>query len=375
VAQRLIDAGLPILGKSNTAQFGLSYSTEPQDLHATANPWDQRLSAGGSSGGAGAAVAAGYVPLAHASDGGGSIRVPASVNGLVGLKPSRGRVPMGPVIGEAWSGLATNLVVSRSVRDTAAALDVMAGPEPGDPYAGPPAPDSWLAAAAAPPGRLRIALMTEASATWPSDPLCVQAARDAATLLTELGHTVDAAAPELDRDAFARAFLDTIAGHALDDLSLLAERVLGRAFEPEDVEPMTAAIAEHGRRVGVLGHIRGRTELQIAGRALGRFHRDWDLILTPTLAVPPWPLGAIDHAETDIDRIMAQLAGRSPFTQLANANGAPAISLPLFWTDAGLPIGVMLQAPLGGEATLLQVAAQCEAARPWAHRRPEISGS
>lgn len=369
VVRRIQDAGLPILGKTSTAQLGLAYTTEPQDLFPTCNPWDRSRTAGGSSGGAGAAVAAGYVPLAHASDGGGSIRVPASANGLVGLKPSRGRVSLGPIVGEAWSGLATNLVVSRSVRDTAAALDIMSGWEPGDPYVAPPPDGLFLEDVGRPSARLRIALMPQFSEACPTDPVCRTAVEDTAKLLEDFGHTVEEAAPEFDREAYQRAFLDTVAGHLLDEVTSIAER-LGRSPAPGDFEPTTEAIAEYGRRGGLLQHLRGRTHLQRVARSVGAFFTRFDLLLTPTLAKPPVELGEIDLDCTELEVSGRQMVGFSPFTGLANATGEPAISLPLYWSTDGLPIGTMLHGPLGSEATLLQVAAQCESARPWFNKRP-----
>ena len=371
LVQRLIDAGLPLLGQTNTAQLGLTFTTEPRDLHPTRNPWDRGRSAGGSSGGAAAAVAAGYVPLAHASDGGGSIRMPASVCGLVGLKPSRGRVPLGPRIGEAWSGLATNLVVSRSVRDTAAALDLMAGWEPGDPYAAPAPERPFLQEVGRDPGRLRIALVRDFSEDHPSESACRAAVEDAARLLQDLGHDVEEAAPQFDRASYRWAFGELVAGHTLDEVDGIAAEVLGRAPQPGDFEPATEAIAELARGFGPLTHIRARSHLQRVARTVGRFLTRYDLMLSPTLAKPPLPLGAIDLGTDDAMALLEQLLSFSPFTALANATGEPAISLPLHWSDAGLPIGAMLHAPLGGEATLLRVAAQCETARPWFHRRPD----
>lgn len=371
--RRLIDAGLPILGKTNTAQLGLSYTTEPRDLHPTRNPREPACSAGGSSGGSAAAVAAGYVPVAHASDGGGSIRVPASACGLVGLKPTRGRVSLGPRIGEAWSGLSTSLVVSRSVRDSAAALDLMAGWEPGDPYVAPPPARPFLDEVGRDPGRLRIALVHDFSTDHPSDPACRAAADDAARLLAELGHDVEEAAPEFDRAAYREAFGAVVAAHTLDEVEGIAEGVLGRAQRAGDFEPATEAMAAYGRGVGLRGLLGARTHLQGVARAVGRFLARYDLMLSPTLAKPPLRLGEIDLDGAEVERLVDQLLGFSPFTALANATGEPAVSVPLSWSEAGLPIGVMLHAPLGGEATLLRAAAQCEAARPWFHRRPSPS--
>ena len=367
--QRLLDAGLCIVGQSNAAELGLSLTTEPRDLFPTRNPWDRTRSAGGSSGGSAAAVAAGIVPLAHGSDGGGSIRAPASCCGLVGLKPTRGRVPMGPVAGETWSGLATHGVLSRSVRDSAAALDVLAGWEPGDPYAAPAPDEPYLRAMARDPGRLRVALWTDWSAELPSDPACRAAAEDAGRLLEHLGHRVEFGEPAFDRAAFRQAFLDTVGAHALSDLEAIMQATAGRPWQAHDFAPAVEAIAAYGRDAGPTAHVRGRETLQAIARKVGRFLVDTDLILTPTLAQLPPKLGVLDDETEGVWALHARQGAFSPFTPLANATGEPSISLPLAWSD-GLPVGVMLHAPLGREDRLLQVARQCEAARPWFHRRP-----
>ncbi len=366
---RLLDAGLCIVGQSNAAELGLSLTTEPRDLFPTRNPWDVTRSAGGSSGGSAAAVAAGIVPLAHGSDGGGSIRAPASCCGLVGLKPTRGRVPMGPVAGEGWSGLATHGVLTRSVRDTAAALDAMAGWEPGDPYAAPAPDEPYLTAMVRDPGRLRVALWTDWSADLPSDPACRAAAEDAGRLLEDLGHTVELGEPAFDRAAFRQAFLDTVGAHALRELEAIMQATAGRDRRTGDFAPAVEAIAAYGRAAGPVAHVRGRETLQASARTVGRFLTDTDLILTPTLAQLPPKLGVLDDDTDGVWALHARQGAFSPFTPLANATGEPAISLPLGWAE-GLPVGVMLHAPLGREDRLIQVARQCEAARPWFTRRP-----
>jgi Asp-tRNA(Asn)/Glu-tRNA(Gln) amidotransferase A subunit family amidase len=369
--QRLVDAGLTILGQTNTAELGLSYTTEPRDSLTTRNPWDRTRSAGGSSGGSAAAVGAGLVPLAHATDGGGSIRVPASCCGLVGLKPTRGRVPLGPVVGDAWSGLVTHGVHSRSVRDTAAALDVMAGWSPGDPYAAPAQAEPYLSAMARAPGRLRVALWTDWSPDLPSAPDCRSAAEDAGRLLEDLGHTVEPAEPAFDRDAFRTAFLDLVGGHAFSDLNQIMHATAARPWQTGDFAPAVESIAGHGRAAGVAVHLQGRETLQRIARAVGRFLVDYDLILTPTLAQLPPKLGVLDDDADGVWALHARQGAFSPFTPLANATGEPAISLPLAWAEE-LPVGVMLQAPLGREDRLLQVARQCEQVRPWFDRPPPL---
>jgi Asp-tRNA(Asn)/Glu-tRNA(Gln) amidotransferase A subunit family amidase len=367
--QRLLDAGLCVIAQSNAAELGLSLSTEPRDLFPARNPWDRTRTAGGSSGGSAAAVAAGIVPLAHGSDGGGSIRAPASCCALVGLKPTRGRVPMGPMAGDGWSGLAAHGALSRSVRDTAAALDVMAGWEPGDPYAAPGPDEPYLDAMDRDPGRLRVALWTDWSADLPSDPACRAAAEDAGRLLQDLGHRIEPAAPAFDRTGFRAALLDTVGAHALHDLNAIMQATAGRPWQPGDFATAMEAIASHGRDAGPAAHVQGRERLQRIARTVGRFLVDFDLILTPTLAQLPPKLGVLDDESEGVWALHARQGAFSPFTPLANATGEPALSLPLGWSD-GLPVGVMLHAPLGREDRLLQVARQCERARPWFERRP-----
>ena len=366
---RLLEAGLCVVGQSNTAELGLSLTTEPKDLVPTRNPWDRTRSAGGSSGGSAAAVAAGIVPAAHGSDGGGSIRAPASCCGLVGLKPTRGRVPMGPRAGDGWSGLATHGVLTRSVRDAAAMLDAMAGWEPGDPYAAPGPDEPYLTATTRDPGRLRVALWTDWSPELPSDPACRAAAEDAGRLLEDLGHVVEPAEPAFDRAAFRRAFLDTVGAHALHDLEQIMQATAGRPWQAGDFARAVEAIASYGRDAGPAAHVQGRERLQGIARTVGRFLTGTDLILTPTLAQLPPKLGVLDDETEGVWALHARQGAFSPFTPLANATGEPAIHLPLSWAD-GLPVGAMLHAPLGREDRLLQVARQCEAARPWVDRRP-----
>jgi amidase len=366
---RLLDAGLCIVGQSNTAELGLSLTTEPKDLVPTRNPWDRTRSPGGSSGGSAAAVAAGIVPVAHGSDGGGSIRAPASCCGLVGLKPTRGRVPMGPRAGDGWSGLATHGVLGRSVRDAAAMLDVIAGWEPGDPYAAPAQDEPYLTAMTRDPGQLRVALWTDWSDALPSDPACRAAAEEAGRLLEDLGHAVEPAAPAFDGAAFRQAFLDTVGAHALNDLEAIMQTVAGRPWQAGDFAPAVEAIAAYGRDAGPVAHVRGRETLHGIARTVGRFLATYDLILTPTLAQLPPKLGVLDDETEGVWALHARQGAFSPFTPLANATGEPAISLPLSQAE-GLPVGVMLHAPLGREDRLLQVARQCEAARPWVNRRP-----
>ncbi len=366
---RIRAAGLVVFGKTHSPEFGITTSSESRVFGKTRNPWDPERSAGGSSGGAAAAVAAGFVPWAHASDGGGSIRIPASCCGLVGLKPSRGRTPMGPDVGEGWSGMSQVHAVTRSVRDCAALLDATHGPDVGAPYVAPGPARPFLDEVGAAPGKLRIAFQT---AAWNGAPVhadCRAAVEDAARLLESLGHHVEDAPFSVDLEQFRRSTITIIASNLLSALEERAAQ-LGRELRQDDVEPGTWLLASLGHRVRGADYPAAVRGIHAIGRQLGRFLQDFDLLLSPTMATPPLPLGALALDREDLAAQLADLNQTVGFTQLFNATGTPAISLPLFWNDAGLPIGVQLCSAAGDEATLLRVAAQCEEARPWFDRRP-----
>ena len=368
---RLKRAGLIILGKTNTPEFGILPTTEPRLFGPTRNPWDVGRSAGGSSGGSAAAVAARLVPMAHANDGGGSIRIPASCCGLFGLKPTRGRNPLGPHFGDVFSGLVAEHAVTISVRDSAALLDATSGPDAGDPYWAPPPARPFRQEVGADPGRLRIAFTAEAANGVPVQADCAAAARGAAALCAELGHTVEEAAPALDGERLSRAFITIYAaGNAwlLDSLAL----AVGRAPGPEDVEPLTWALAEMGRRQPAPAYLLAVQTVQIIARQVARFLQSYDLWLTPTLAELPPPLGNFDSPPEEPLRGLRRAGQFTPFTPLANATGQPAMSVPLHWSTEGLPVGAHFIGRFGDEATLLRLAAQLEAARPWAGRRPPV---
>lgn len=362
-------AGLVVFGKTASPELGCNVTTESVLHGPVRNPWDPTRSAGGSSGGAAVAVATGIVPAAHASDGGGSIRIPASACGLVGLKPSRARNPVGPLVGEAWNGLAGGHVISRSVRDTAAFLDVTAGPEPGDPYACPPVQGSFLAAAGRDPAPLKIALVTEAPNGIPVDPTCVAAAEAAGLELQALGHRVTPATLELDALDLGRLMGTIVAVNMANDLASW-EQMLGRVADETTVETCTRLLAERGRTIPATAYARAISGLHQTARHFARLFADADLVLTPTLASPPPPLGLLDQDMADLDRFLALNAALIPFTPLYNITGCPAISLPLEHGPDGLPRGVMLGAPLGREDRLLEVAGQLERAHPWLDRVP-----
>jgi Asp-tRNA(Asn)/Glu-tRNA(Gln) amidotransferase A subunit family amidase len=370
LVQRYRAAGLVLFARSTTPEFGLTLSTESALWGATRNPWDLSRMAGGSSGGAAAAVAAGIAPLANASDGGGSIRIPASACGLFGLKPTRIRTPLGPVHSESWYGLSSVHAITRSVRDSAALLDATAGPELGDPYCAPPPARPYLEEVGAPPGRLRIALVRSAPTGVGVEPECLRAVDDAARLCAELGHEVEEAVPPLDWSGLGRATMAIICASTRVILENRA-RDLGRELAPTDVEPVTWFMVESALRTTGLEMVRARDAILRAARDMGRFQERWDAILSPTLARVPLPIGACSLSR-DVDEYFREIATVAPFTSAANVTGQPAMSVPLHWTPDGIPVGVMFAGRFGDEATLFRLAAQLEQARPWAHRRPPL---
>ncbi len=364
-------AGFIVLGKTNTSELGILPSTEPPAWPPTRNPYDTGRTPGGSSGGAASAVAAGLVPIAHASDGGGSIRIPASCCGLFGLKPSRGRISLAPDYGDVIGGLVNEHVVTRSVRDSAALLDVLAGLQPGDPYAAPPPPPSYVGALAAPPPALRVGfatrrLLPDGQLAEPH-PECVAAVAHAAALLGALGHTVEPAeiATLHDPEWIAR-FLTIWAVGVAAQLSD-ASRTLGRAIGPEEVEVLTHALGELGRMVPGAVYAESWTWLHRASRRIAEFWTTYDLWLTPTVTEPPPPLGTFRSPPDDPLAGIFRAGAFAPFTAPFNTTGQPACSIPLYQNAAGLPIGVQLVAAYGREDLLLQVAAQLEAAQPFRH--------
>jgi amidase len=371
LAQRFREAGFITLGKTNVPELGILPTTEPDAYGATRNPWDLERSPGGSSGGSAAAVASGMVPVAHANDGGGSIRIPASACGLVGLKPSRQRTSEGPVIGDVMSGLTAELAVSRSVRDTAAILDAVHGPAPGDPYVAPPPERPYVDELEAEPGRLRIGMALEPPMDAQVDPVVVEATRDAAGLLESLGHELG----EWDVSVFEP--FDIVAtfltrwesGQAATAMALAG--AVGRELGPGDVEPLTWALIEAGRKHSAGDYLDAVAKHQLMTRiAAGAYESGFDLLLMPTMGERPVPLGTYDDSGPEPMDAIHRAELSAGFAAFFNASGQPAISLPLYWSDQGLPIGVQLAAPLGREDLLIRVAAQLERARPWADRTP-----
>ena len=362
---RMRKAGLVIVGRTNTSEFGLAPTTEPAFGGATRNPWRRDLSPGGSSGGSAAIVAARGLPMAHATDGGGSVRIPASLCGLFGLKPSRGRISMAP-IGETLAGAGAQLCNSISVRDSAALLDALAGGEPGDPYVSPPAGAAFLDATKREPGRLRVAFLRKPVGGEALDPVLVAAVEATAKRLEALGHHVEEAAPEYDAAATGTAFWTVMCANTWTNIQIRAN---GRTPGPDDLEPVTRLYAERGRQVSAHDYIRSVQTFHRTGRALGQFFTRHDILLSPTIARTSLPLGLVrmDGSAEDYER---ELAPMVPFTSVCNAAGVPAMSVPLEWTGDGLPIGMHFVGRFGAEEMLFSLAAQLERAHPWAQHRP-----
>lgn len=365
-------AGLIIVGKTNTPEYGILPTTEPVLFGAARNPWDTTRTTGGSSGGSAAAVAAGLVPMAHANDGGGSIRIPASCCGLFGLKPTRGRNPMGPDFGDMFSGLVAEHALTRSVRDSAALLDATSGPDAGDPYCAPQPARPFLQEVGADPGKLKIALTTRSLTGSAIHADCVKAATDTAALAAELGHEITEAAPSIDAEMLVKCFMALWSAGCTWTIDGLAQ-VMGRAPEADQFEPSTWALYEMGRNQKASDYLLALQWLQKASRDVARFMLDYDVWLTPTLGEPPVPLGSFDSTPEHPFAGLARATAFVPFTPICNATGQPAMSVPLHWNDEGLPVGSHFIGRFGDEATLFRLAAQLEQARPWAARRPVVS--
>lgn len=372
---RFRDAGFITIGKTNTPELGILPTTEPRSYGATRNPWNLDHSPGGSSGGSAAAVAAGIVPVAHANDGGGSIRIPASCCGLVGLKPSRARTTQGPLVGDTMSGLVEELVVARSVRDVAGVLDAVHGMGPGDPYTAPQPQGPYCEELDAEAGSLRIGITTKPYIDLEADPEVQLAAREVGKILEALGHEVDERVPEAPAASAglpdpAQTFMARwYVGQTLTFQQL--EMITGRSIGADDVEPLTWEMAQRGKAVSGPEYLGAVSLHQAMGRMLG----DWfatghDLMLTPTLAETPPEIGQFPTGGPDPFEAMRRAESMGAFTALINATGNPAISLPLHVSESGLPVGVQLIAPYGREDLLIRVAAQLERAHPWHERRP-----
>ena len=371
LVRRLREAGFVIVGKTSMPEMGILPTTEPRRFGPTRNPWDTERTPGGSSGGAAAAVAAGMVPVAHGNDGGGSIRIPAACCGLVGLKPARGRVSVGPDGGHSF--LVCDGMLTRSVRDTAQLLDVLSGPEPGDATWAPPPPAAgYTALAEVDPGHLRIALILEPPLEDASvDPLHVQATRDAGSLLESLGHQVEEITPPWSGmnllPDFTRAF-----GPLVSFTTWLGGQLNGRDTTAEDVEPLTWALYERARSQDTMKYLIAENKLESVARSIVQALSPYDAVLTPVLARRPVAIGEIDGLGPDPMDKFRKSGYFTPFTAIFNVTGQPAIALPLYQGDDGLPTAVQLVGPPAREEVLLSLATQLEEAQPWADRAPAL---
>jgi Asp-tRNA(Asn)/Glu-tRNA(Gln) amidotransferase A subunit family amidase len=369
LTERFRRAGVLIFGKSTTPELGLAPSTETSLTGATRNPWDLARTTAGSSGGAAAAVAAGVVPLAHASDGGGSIRMPASCCGLFGLKPTRARTPLGPLAGEGWGGLTAHHVVSRSVRDSAAMLDAIAGPAPGDPYHAPRPERPYLAELGRAPGQLRIALQRRPMSGAAVDAEVLRALDDTVALLESLGHRVE----ETTLPGAWEELSNALWVLATSNSSLTVRRraaELGREPAPDMVDATTWSAVAFARTLDIEAYPAALQTIHRQGRRMAEFHERHDVILSPTLAKPPIELGPMRTDNPDVAEYTATVLAFMPFTQVFNMTGQPSMTVPLHWSESGLPIGMMFSAPFGDEATLLRLASQLETAKPWFNMTP-----
>jgi amidase len=370
LARRFLAAGVTIFGKSSTPEFGLMPTTEPRLFGPTRNPWNLAHSSGGSSGGAAAAVAARILPVAHASDGGGSIRIPASASGVFGLKPTRARNPLGPDRGEGWSGFSCGHVVSISVRDSAAMLDATCGAEPSSPYVAPPPERPFREEVGREPGRLRIAFTDKSPYGTAIDPEIAAATREIAALLVGLGHHVEERAPVLAADPAVVMSTIVAANTALN--VRLAEQRFGRAMTADDFEILTLASAHNGQKASAADYVAAQLSAFQISRALATFFETCDVFLCPTLCSPPLRIGELNTMSEDLSHIAPILRRYMPATSMFNMSGQPAMSVPLAWNAAGLPLGMMFAARFGDEATLFRLAAQLEQARPWKDKLPPI---
>lgn len=388
LVQRFEQSGLLIMGKTNTPELGLMGTTEPKAFGATHNPWRHGYSCGGSSGGSAAAVAAGIVPIASAGDGGGSIRIPAAACGLFGLKPSRARTPCGPDYGEVWDGAAVEHVLTRSVRDSAAMLDLINGMDAG--AAVPIAHQPFSRLLDKPVRKLRIALCTNSPLGNPVHKDVIHALQQTAQLLKDLGHEVEEACPEIRGADIARAYLTMYFGHMAADLTHIGNMV-GKPWHKLPVELITHTLARYGFALSAGDYILMKHTWNQLARAMARFHQQYDLYLTPAMATPALPHGSFNLSFFDdlfmqlvnklhlhrlilktsmIEEMAYKNLEKLPFTQLANLTGQPAMSVPLFCSHDNLPIGSHFMAPMGDEGTLLQLAGELERAHPWIQRRP-----
>ncbi len=370
LARRFLDTGVTIFGKSSTPEFGLMPTTKSRLFGPTRNPWNLAHSSGGSSGGAGAAVAARILPVAHASDGGGSIRIPASASGVFGLKPSRARNPIGPDRGEGWGGFSCGHVLSISVRDSAAMLDAIHGPETSSPYHAPPPQRPFAQEVGRDPGKLRIAFTDKSPYGDSIDPEIAAAVRDVAALLAGLGHHVEERAPSLPVDP--AVVMSTIVAANTGLTVRTAEQRFGRAMTGNDFETLTLVSAHNAQKQTATDYVAAQQNAFHILHSLAAFFESCDVFLSPTLCSPPLRIGELNTMADDLSHIAPILRRYMPGTSMCNMSGQPAMSVPLAWNSAGLPLGMMFAARLGDEATLFRLAAQLEQERPWKDKRPPV---
>lgn len=373
LVERLTGAGLVIFGRTTSPELGVGPITESKVYGGpTRSPWNLKHTSGGSSGGAGAAVAAGIIPAAHGSDGGGSIRIPASSSGLFGLKPTRARLPAGPLVGEGWAGMAIDGFLTRSVRDSAALLDAVVGPDAGAPYWPPPLEVGFAKAIEKPPARLKIAFSVKSFTGHAVHPDCRDAIHKAAKLLDELGHHVEESDPQVDLMPLMHAWVRIAAcGTALAVRNKIAER--GQPLDPAEVEGITRGALVLAETLSGADYLDAVSHVHRFGRDIAGFFEPYDLLLTSTLAEPPAKVGRFAPSSEDfVDHRLGPtgVLPYSPFTAVFNASGQPAMSLPLYWNDGGLPIGVHIAGRFGADETLMALAAELEAASPWFNKRP-----
>src|SRR6202158_6296730 len=370
LARRFLDAGVTIFGKSSSPEFGLMPTTESRLFGPTRNPWNLAHSSGGSSGGAGAAVAARILSVAHASDGGGSIRIPASASGVFGLNPTRARNPIGPDRGEGWAGFSCGHVLSTSVRDSAVMWDAVCGPEPSSPYVAPPPERPFAQEVGCDPGRLRIAFTDKSPYGDAIDPEIAAATRAVAALLAGLGHNVEERAPVLAADPAVVMATIVSANTALN--VRLAEQRFGRAMTDSDFEILTLASAHNAQQATATDYVAAQLSAFQISRGLATFFETCVVCLCPTLCLPPLRIGELNAMSEDLSHIAPILRRYMPATSMFNMSGQPAMSVPLVWSSAGLPLGMMFAARFGDEATLFRLAAQLEHERPWRNKLPPV---
>jgi amidase len=369
--KRLKRAGLVFFGRTNTCELGLSLTCEPQLYGPTKSPWDLTRISGGSSGGAAASVGARMLPMAHGSDGFGSIRVPAACCGIVGLKPTRGRNTLAPYTGEGLGGCSTEHALTLTVRDTAALLDATAGAGPGDPYVAPPPPRPFLAERRSAPRPLRIAYTTAAPNDAPVNAEYLKALAETVVLCKDLGHKVQEADPEIDRAAVVPTFLTLAAANMV--VNLASHPTAGRPARKGEVENVTWGTAQKGEKIAAADYVRATQTMHRLGRQMAAFHARYDVLLTPGLGTLPPKLGWIDMMLEDVDEYWRRVFTFSPFTVWFNLTGQPALMLPLGRTSSGFPIAVQLVGRYGEEGTILSLGAQVEKARPWFDKKPPIA--